>query len=1401
MFLFCTGILLLEEQLLVRNLRTSAQKESPQLYHDGSLRQLCNLYEALGDKDTLVGVYTKLISIEETKRALDAEIAGNYPEAIDYYNDLIMKYRLSSSILSREMSGGKNEAAFERNSVLIPSEEEAELWDDRSLQCLQQLMDWGQLDEKLNIVAEAQLSEASVPMLTSAYEPSHWEIFLLNPSTSLAEKKKKFLPLKLNCLINIDRNEDDLKHFLETLLTSPRDSPQEHLRKYIEVVHPAELTTAFGVIGDWTKVKTSVLSCYDQFLNTWSVLHKCAAEARTALLSQLQVVTELEDSAYFKLKRMSTRGADAHSRGFNKQLVKSKLLDRWEKSIPFVGDSVMVWSNVIKGRHLLLDSEGGSEAALHLSKMHIKFARAAVHQGSVRVVKGQIAIGGKYRRAAQTESGNSGGKDLVTLDEVLAVYAYNRLTIDTITKSNNYQSELVKILAIFDKTTGLLDKKLSQIIEESTVACTNRDYVKLCLMKANWICGKWGVLQKPVSGDGFNSAVEAYNVFSELATGLKGVQNDSLFTSDSNSTLLSAQDIKILGTSYALLARHCDDMRGHGVTYLPGVSSNVTSVCIDSYLKGLRLCNLSCRDRVVPIIQLIASVHPRASIPEDVALQLRNVPAWLFLRHAAQLVGYFDRPEGFISTMVLERVAERYPSAMYYHFKIASEGLGSQGKSLVGRLAQLLQNPSIDCFVEALDGLTHPDLRVIDMLKEAMLYHRTVVGPITDTMVNEALKYVNCKKNDKELPFVTLCNMLSKCKSDATALSWTHVDTRIGSYNRAVTREFKKLFDSNLPSISNCSTLYKLSDSTLPALFSKVKDTVSRRFVQGKVPLSEFSEWLTDFDFELHKIEIPGQYISADYACEPDVSRHALIMGFDPRLLVMSSIRRPKRITMYSADGAESQFLVKGGEDLRNDDRIEQLFSLMNSILSSASGAANSSGCIDVADDMASGTTFGNTSGGRQPLAARTFAVIPMTSKLGILEWCQGTVPFKSVLTTELSKDEAFLASNPSAVVRVSQASSRGSRGSVPSSARGGVQLEGSEASHMRQKWLTDEGGYVGTIHKLCRSVKSGSTADSGLEETSATKMWDTMLETIPNDLIRRYLLSKAKSPEFFYAFRAEFAKTIAVASIYGYILGIGDRHLDNLLIDERTGSVVMIDFGICFGMGASCLPVPELIPFRLTSQVTNVLRPLHGVYQLRHYMLKTLIALREKEGVVRLRNDLEVYINDPLVDWMKGSGVQKDEIESLREVATWEPRRRVNAVLNKLNGASPVTTLLGDLDANPSVKKNKIIEGYCNLLSGVDSVAVDNFLSSRKDCTIVGNCEKLSRSRNKKRKQDSIDEEASSSLNADQGLSLGGAIDSAASQGSSCLKTPAEQIDILIELGTSPEILCRQYEGLVTWM
>ena len=40
---------------------------------------------------------------------------------------------------------------------------------------------------------------------------------------------------------------------------------------------------------------------------------------------------------------------------------------------------------------------------------------------------------------------------------------------------------------------------------------------------------------------------------------------------------------------------------------------------------------------------------------------------------------------------------------------------------------------------------------------------------------------------------------------------------------------------------------------------------------------------------------------------------------------MLSSIRKPKRITIRGDDEKEYMFLVKGGEDLRLDQRIEQV--------------------------------------------------------------------------------------------------------------------------------------------------------------------------------------------------------------------------------------------------------------------------------------------------------------------------------------------------------------------------------------------------------------------------------------------------------------------------------------------
>jgi len=47
----------------------------------------------------------------------------------------------------------------------------------------------------------------------------------------------------------------------------------------------------------------------------------------------------------------------------------------------------------------------------------------------------------------------------------------------------------------------------------------------------------------------------------------------------------------------------------------------------------------------------------------------------------------------------------------------------------------------------------------------------------------------------------------------------------------------------------------------------------------------------------------------------------------------MGSLRKPKRVKMLGDNEKEYPFLVKGGEDLRLDQRIQQLFSVTNRIL------------------------------------------------------------------------------------------------------------------------------------------------------------------------------------------------------------------------------------------------------------------------------------------------------------------------------------------------------------------------------------------------------------------------------------------------------------------------------------
>lgn len=49
------------------------------------------------------------------------------------------------------------------------------------------------------------------------------------------------------------------------------------------------------------------------------------------------------------------------------------------------------------------------------------------------------------------------------------------------------------------------------------------------------------------------------------------------------------------------------------------------------------------------------------------------------------------------------------------------------------------------------------------------------------------------------------------------------------------------------------------------------------------------------------------------------------------------------------------------------------------------------------------------------------------------------------------------------------------------------------------------------------------------------------------------------------FAMRLNYARSLATMSIVGHMLGLGDRHTKNILLDKSTGEAVNIDLGIAF--------------------------------------------------------------------------------------------------------------------------------------------------------------------------------------------------------------------------------------------
>ncbi|VDN03079.1 unnamed protein product [Thelazia callipaeda] len=116
------------------------------------------------------------------------------------------------------------------------------------------------------------------------------------------------------------------------------------------------------------------------------------------------------------------------------------------------------------------------------------------------------------------------------------------------------------------------------------------------------------------------------------------------------------------------------------------------------------------------------------------------------------------------------------------------------------------------------------------------------------------------------------------------------------------------------------------------------------------------------------------------------------------------------------------------------------------------------------------------------------------------------------------------------------------------------------------------------------------------------------------------------------YAARLAFTYTSAVMSIVGFILGLGDRHGENLLIDLRSGDAIHVDFNLLFNKGEN-LNVPEVVPFRLTRNIVAGFGVTGVEGAFRRSCETTMRVLREHNEA--LLTVLQTFVHDPLLEWM----------------------------------------------------------------------------------------------------------------------------------------------------------------------
>lgn len=338
------------------------------------------------------------------------------------------------------------------------------------------------------------------------------------------------------------------------------------------------------------------------------------------------------------------------------------------------------------------------------------------------------------------------------------------------------------------------------------------------------------------------------------------------------------------------------------------------------------------------------------------------------------------------------------------------------------------------------------------------------------------------------------------------------------------------------------------------------------------------------------------------------------VHSFLDKVLVLSSLARPRKLTARGSDGKLYGLLCKPKDDLRKDQRLMEFNSMINRSLKRDAESS------------------------KRQLYIKTYAVTPLNEECGAIEWIDGLIPLRDII------------------------------------------LANYKSMGINPNYTT-----IGEWLNLARQ------SDDNLYYFT-----ENCLKTFP-PVLHSWFVVQFPEPSSWFNARLKYTRSCAVMSMVGTILGLGDRHGENILLEEGNGGTFHVDFNCLFDKGKTFTQA-EKVPFRLTHNMVDAM----GVYGYEGPFRKsaelTLKLLRQYEET--LMTIMEAFIYDPTLDLVpkKDKKRHHDDVPTTGQEVLDLLQRKIRGLMDKENVPLSVEGHVDELIKQATDHKNlaAMYIGWC---------------------------------------------------------------------------------------------------------